>query len=112
MNSPDFVGIGKRIRAVRKKHQTTQDTLAELMDTSTKHISQVENAKSRFSLEKLIQFCSIFDCSLDYIVFGKENNPALEKLPEYIVDILYTNNKKELKRLSRYLDLFMDDTRN
>ncbi len=112
MNSLDFKGIGKRIREVRKKHQTTQEGLAELMDTSTKHISQVENAKSRFSLEKLIMFCTIFNCSLDYIVFGKENNPALEKLPEYIVDILYTNNKKELRRLSRYLDLFMEDRKN
>ena len=78
------------------------------MDVSVKHVSCVENAQSSFSFKQIIKFCEHFDCSLDYLVFGKNNNPALSKLPENIVDILYLDRSGETETLIRFLNMYTE----
>ena len=108
MKRPEYVEIGRRIAAVRLEHKVTQESLAEMMNVTPKHISCVENASSSFSMKQFIAFCRLFDCSLDYLIFGKSVNPALSKLPESIVDILYLDKSRELDKLLQYLQFFVD----
>ncbi len=55
-----------------------------------------------------MEFCNIFDCSQDYIVFGKKENPISSRLPEKIVKILHTGDEKDIELLNRYLEFFIE----
>ena len=100
--------IGARIAEVRRSHKITQEALADMLGVSPKHISHVENATSCLSLKNLILFCTAFHCSLDYIIFGKQNNEALSRLPDGIVKILNTGSGDDVDRLNRYLHVYIE----
>lgn len=108
MENDTLTAIGIRIAAVRRSHKVTQEALADMLGVSPKHISHVENATSSLSLKNLIQFCTIFDCSFDYLIFGKQNNEALSKLPDGIVHILNTGSDSDIDRLNRYLQIYIE----
>lgn len=108
MENDIFTAISIRIAEVRRSHKVTQEALADMLGVSPKHISHVENATSCFSLKNLIQFCTIFNCSFDYLIFGKQNNEALSKLPDGIVKILNTGNTTDIERLNRYLQIYIE----
>lgn len=100
--------IGSRIAEVRRSRKTTQEELADQLGVSPKHISHVENSTSSLSLKNLIQFCTLFDCSLDYLVLGNSNSDVLSKLPSEIIQILNTGSDEDIDRLRRYLDIYIE----
>lgn len=108
MKNDTLAAIGTRIAEIRRLHKITQESLADSLGVSPKHISHVENATSSLSLKNLIQFCTIFNCSLDYIVLGKQSNETLAKLPDEIVKILNTGNNNDIDRLNRYLQFYIE----
>ncbi len=108
MENDTLIAIGLRIAEVRRSHKVTQEALADMLGVSPKHISHVENATSCLSFKNLIQFCMIFGCSLDYLVFGKQNNEALSRLPDEVVRILNASNDAEIARLNRYLQVYVE----
>ncbi len=108
MENNTLLAIGTRIAEVRRSHKVTQEALADMLGVSPKHISHVENATSSLSLKNLIQFCAIFGCSFDYIIFGKHNNETLSKLPDEIVRILNTGSDADIDRLNRYLQIYIE----
>lgn len=98
--------MGVRIAGIRRSHKMTQETLAEMLGVTPKHISHVENATSCLSLKNLVQFCSYFNCSLDYIVLGRSSDMAFAKLPKTIYEILCSDNIEEIDRLIQYLQIY------
>lgn len=112
MNNNTYVTIGKRICEIRRAHKITQEELAEQLGVSPKHISHTERGTSSLSLKNLINFCTLYNCSLDYIVFGNSNNIALSKLPSEIVDILQKDNEQEISMLNQYLNTYILITSN
>ena len=108
MENTTMAAIGTRIAEVRRSHKVTQEALADMLGVSPKHISHVENATSCLSLKSLIRFCTIFNCSMDYIIFGNKNNETLSKLPDEIVKILNTGSSEEIARLNRYLQVYIE----
>ena len=110
MKNDFLIPIGKRIAEIRRSHNTTQEVLADLLDVTPKHISHAECGTSSLSLKNLIEFCRIFDCSFDYIILGKKANSALSKLPDEIVNLLYAGTEKDIERLNRYLQIYIELT--
>ena len=99
-----YKSIGKRIASVRKEHGITQETLANKLGVTTKHISHVENGTSSLSLKAFIQFCEEFSCSLDYLVFGRDFSSDF--LPDSIIKIMNSGTETDRNRLLRYLEFF------
>lgn len=66
----DYKDIGARIRKKREDCKMSQAELAEKAGLSTQHISNVENTKSKVSLEKLLTISNVLNCSLDELVCG------------------------------------------
>jgi transcriptional regulator with XRE-family HTH domain len=97
--------IGNRISELRKKRGLTQESLAEELNVTVKHISSVERGLSALSLEKLIDISQIFDCTLDYLVIGKEANVENE-LPKSILEILSSDDGVEKTLLMEYISLY------
>lgn len=108
MENDTLMAIGSRIAEVRRSHKVTQEAMAEMLGVSPKHISHVENATSCLSLKNFMQFCTVFDCSLDYLIFGNQNNKALSMLPDEIITILNAGNDIEIDRLNRYLQIYIE----
>lgn len=108
MKTSNLNSIGHRVSEIRRFSKHTQEELAEILGVTPKHISHVENDTSNLSLSNLIRFCNYYECSLDYIVFGQNNNKALSKLPTEIIDILNTENENEIELLNKYLQIYID----
>ena len=106
-----LIPIVNRIAEIRRSHKVTQERLADILDVSPKHISHTECGTSSLSLKNLMEFCKRSDCSLDYIIFGKTDDTALAKLPEEIIHILQTGTDKDIQRLNRYLQTYIDLTK-
>lgn len=103
-----LLSIGKRLAEIRRSHKVTQESLANTLGVSPKHISHTECGTSSLSLKNLIEFCNLFDCSLDYIVFGQSRNNALDRLPKDTVKLLCTGSEEEIGRLNRYLSVYTE----
>lgn len=108
MNNNSSTAIGKRLAEIRRSNHITQEKLAEMLGVSPKHISHIECGTSSLSLKNLMQFCQIFHCSLDYIMFGRNINDSLSRLPNQISQILYTGSDADIDRLNRYLQIYVE----
>ena len=103
-----LISIGKRIAHIRQSHHITQTQLADILNVSPKHISHTECGTSGLSLKNLMEFCNYFNCSLDYIVFGKNKSDVTEKLPEEVIKLLNTGSAKEIELLNKYLKMYIE----
>lgn len=64
----NYVKLGERVRARREKARMTQAELASAADISTQHISNIENAKTKVSLERIVDIANILNCSVDELL--------------------------------------------
>ena len=66
--SVDYGKLGERVRKQRERGSMSQAMLAEAADVSIQHISNIENARTKVSLEKLVDIANVLDCSVDELV--------------------------------------------
>ena len=88
-------GMGQRIKKKRKELKLTQERMAEELNISVKHFSEVERGIAGLSVENLIRVSEILGVSIDYMVKGETDSDrwysvisALEKIPpekEYLI---------------------------
>ena len=102
-----YQNIGQRISQLRKSRGITQEKLAEELDITIKHVSSVERGVSSLSLEKMIEICRFFDCTLDFLVLGEDCSNLLNKLPTSILDILNSKDNEEVSLLLDYMNLYI-----
>lgn len=80
----DYEPIGKRIRKIRKERGLTQEYVAEKLNVSNQHISDIERGLNGMSIPSLMDLCRILDIDADYILFGTstrtEANPINKML--------------------------------
>lgn len=107
-NDQFSLDMGLHIAEIRRSHNVTQEALSEMLDVSPKHISHTECGTSTLSLKNHVQFCEIFHCSLDYVVMGKTTDDALRQIPGEVIQIFYSEDEKELDRLNRYLQIYVE----
>jgi len=98
--------IGSRISQLRKRQGLTQEKLAEELDISHKHVSEVERGTSSLSLEKLIDAGKRLDCTMDYLILGNEKKDGTDLLPASILSILSSNDEREKELLLEYINLY------
>ena len=64
----DVKMIGERIRTIRKEQNKSQEAFAEMIDTSTRTISNVENGAVVPSLQTVANIAEQCGCTIDSIV--------------------------------------------
>ena len=94
----DYKAIGKRIKIARIKADLTQERLAELIDISPTHLSNIETGTTRVSLNTIISIANSLsvtgdDLLCDNIVmakvqFEKDIALLLEDCDEYEIRII------------------------
>lgn len=66
--SIDYENLGTRVRIQRKKKEMSQAELASVVEISTQHVSNIENAKTKVSLEKVVDIANALGCSVDELL--------------------------------------------
>ena len=94
----DYKAIGQRIKIARIKKGVTQETVADLIDITPAHMSNVETGKTKVSLPTLIAIANALSVSVDTllcdnviaskIVFEKEAKDIFSDCDEYEVRFL------------------------
>jgi transcriptional regulator with XRE-family HTH domain len=66
----DYKAIGQRIKKIRKEKRFTQEKLAEILEISTVYVSQMENGKTKLSLEMLVRIANLLNVAPGYFLTG------------------------------------------
>lgn len=66
--------IGARIRAARKQINMTQQSLAEKINLSVTHVSNIENGNASTNLQTLFTIADVLNTKFEYLVCDYINN--------------------------------------
>lgn len=72
----DYEKLGLRIKEARLAKGLTQETLAEMVNCNTSHISNIENNHTKVSLNVLLAIANALDTSIDYLLAEQYNNTS------------------------------------
>ena len=70
----DYKDLGQKIRGKRKKIKLSQAELAERVDLSVQHISNIENARTKVGLEKLVDISNVLGVGVDELLCESVTN--------------------------------------
>lgn len=62
--------IGKKIKLLRILHKVSQQELAQSLEISQTHMSNIENGRVAVNLRLLMRVANLFKCKLDDIISG------------------------------------------
>lgn len=102
----DYCRIGGRIADLRKERHITQEQLAEILNISVKHCSEVERGLSSLSLEKLECASELFDCNMDFLIHGATPQDCSRLFPASMIQIMSSDDEQEKKLLTEYLHMY------
>lgn len=99
----DYHDLGVRIRKRREALKIPQAELASMAGLSIQHISNVENAKSKVGLEKLVSIANALDCSVDELLCGSLQVGSRAVYNEEIAAIIEDFSDTEIRVLPEFL---------
>ncbi len=91
-----YESIGKRIKEFREKKHITQDKLSELTDLSIQHISNIERAHSKMSMEALVKIANALEVTTDELICDSMYKSKAVFTDE-LADLLKQTDTRELK---------------
>lgn len=94
MQNIDYAEIGRRIRRVRKMQNLTQEMAAEKCDITAAYYGNIERGDKKMSVETLVKVSKGLKISVDYLLFGDEQ----DKLAEYLSEIQQTVDEKQMEK--------------
>lgn len=94
----DYKTIGKRIKIARIKVDLTQEKLAEMIELSPTHLSNIETGTTRVSLSTIVSLANALSVSVDDLLcdsvikskvqFEKDIKDILQDCDDYEIRIL------------------------
>ena len=103
----DRLAAGERIRLKRNLLGFTQDEMAEKIDRAAKYYADIERGSCGMSVETLMALSEALDMSLDYIIYGKENNENGYPEVSAILTMLDNSEQRDRDYALRLLKLFL-----
>lgn len=82
----DYVLLGKRLRAIRKKKGLTQEQVAERAEISAQHYSGIETGSAKVSLPALVRLCNALETTPNEILMDSVEKSA----PMFLNDVAET----------------------
>lgn len=92
MQSVDYVELGKRIREARKRQNLTQEATSEKCDITAAYYGNIERGDKKMSVETLAKVSKGLKISVDYLLFGNEQ----DELAEHLSEIQRTVDEKQM----------------
>ena len=89
----DYKAIGQRIKIARIKKGITQEAVADLIDITPAHMSNVETGKTKVSLPTLIEIANALSVSVDVLLC--DNVLASQNIFKGVQNQPYVGTKKQ-----------------
>ena len=93
----DSYATGKRIQHLRKANGMTQEELAVKLNTSDRHLRNLERGEYAPSIDLFVEIAAFFDVTLDYLIIGKVLSDHEEHLRNKLQQKRLANQKLSLK---------------
>jgi len=77
------MSFGENLQFYRRKNSITQEQLAEKLEVSRQSISKWESNTTYPEMDKLLQMCGMFSCTLDTLLRGDAENTCSEDTEDY-----------------------------
>ena len=77
------MSFGENLQYYRKREEITQEQLAERMEVSRQTISKWEAGTSYTEMEKIMQLCDMFSCSMDTLLRKDAQAEVVEDSAQY-----------------------------
>lgn len=98
--------VGKRIREYRKMHNMSQETLSEIIEIDSKHLSNIELGKNMPNPQLLLKISKAFNIEIkDLFEFFHLLPP--EKLKSAVLDLIERLNDEQLRCTYKYIKSFV-----
>ncbi len=121
----DYIALGKRVKQIRKEKKISQEWLAKQIKVSVPHMSNIENGKTKFSLQVLIDLADALMVTPDVLLLeqvsvkGKARGMVLEEIDRQLSDCteaqmsmleeMVRNTKKLLKQYDKRINEMKKD---
>lgn len=99
----DYKDLGIRIKRRREELKMSQAELAARADLSTQHVSNVENARSKIGLDKLVTVANVLGCSVDELLCGSLRTGSRSIYSDEIAGIIEDFSDTEIRILPEFL---------
>lgn len=94
-----------RIRRKREACKMSQAELAAKVRLSTQHMSNVENARSKIGLEKLVEVADVLTCSVDELLCGSVKAGKSVYISE-VAELIDDFSDEEVRALPDFLKYY------
>ena len=96
--------IGSLIRQARKEKNLSQSDLADLIQISISHMSDIENGKKKIGIDIFMKITEALDVSADWLLRTNTSNVKSIQNHEGKIDMIIT---KSVSRFARNVWLFV-----
>lgn len=94
----DYKSIGKRVKIARIRAELTQEKLAEIVDLSPTHLSNIETGSTRVSLQTIVNLANALGVTADDLLCDSVVCAGVQ-LEKDIADILEDCDAREIRIL-------------
>ncbi len=98
--------VGKRIREYRKMHNMSQETLSEIIEIDSKHLSNIELGKNMPNPQLLLKISKAFNIEIKDLFEIFHLLPP-EKLKSAVFDLIERLNDEQLRCTYKYIKSFV-----
>lgn len=108
----DYKSLGENIRAYRKNAKLTQAQLAEIIGYSDSYIGQIENARTKPSLEAVVRIAKALSVTVDQLLVNDIvvlEQVYLTEMIEKIKNFSAPTQKRVYYMLSAIVDDILND---
>lgn len=105
----DKNGVGNRIRRRRQSLGISRRKMAEQIGKAEKYYADIERGYCGMSLETMIQIAGCLGITLDYLVFGEQQEGELPEETKSILFYLKNCNEEKRKKASELLQVYLSE---
>lgn len=106
-NIIDYTSLGNRIRNWRKKKNITQEQLANAINITVQHVSNIERAHTQVSLNTLTAIANYMDASLNDLMCDSLKNSGHAYELEYNM-MLKDCDESKYRKINKTLKALID----
>ena len=100
--SVDYVKLGIRVRIRRENLRMSQAEVASAAGISIQHVSNIENAKTKVSLERIVDIANVLGCSVDELLCDSMVKSKVIYINE-VAGLIETFTDMEMRALPEFL---------
>lgn len=103
------MGIGEKIRTLRKSNNISQEVLAQKLNVNRNCLSRVETGKVDPTITMVMDVANIFDVDIASLVGMRQNSVSFEEKIKLITDGCYNLTEKDLDFILRMISIMREE---